>query len=395
MGFIERSPYYRLTTLVSFNGTNGSYPGQDLTADGQGNLYGTTFRGGANGDGTVFELSPSFLSNSRTLTTIYSFDATTGARPQSRLLIDGEGNLFGTASAGGLNNAGVLFELASGSHAFTSLASFSSGTASHPSGALAQDANGNLYGTDYGEKYVGSGAVFQWSPSTRALANLVTFTYRDYAWPMAGVIIDGRGNLFFTTSGSTPPQTSGISNVFEYSPATQGMTALAGFDNSIGISGLVSEPSGTLYGTLSGGGAFGRGCIFQIAASDQSVSVVASFNGTNGSLPVGDLIADSQGNLYGTTVYGGTSGVGTVFKVDPTTGTITDLVSFGGDNGVYPNGRLVADTNGNLYGTTQQGGTYNQGTIFEVSVPEPASLPVGGIAAAGALVRRRKRNAGG
>ena len=131
------------TTLASFNGTDGETPLAGLIMDSSGNLYGTTEVGGASKDGTVFELAK----GSGTITTLASFNGTDGANPYAALVMDSSGNLYGTASAGGASKDGTVFELAKGSGTITTLASFNGTDGNEPYGGVIMDSNGNLYGT--------------------------------------------------------------------------------------------------------------------------------------------------------------------------------------------------------------------------------------------------------
>ena len=132
-------------------------------------------------------------------------------------------------------------------------------------------------------------------------------------------------------------------------------------------SGLIQDSSGNLIGTTSTGGPSGDGTVFEVASGSEIITTLATFTGDNGSGPNGDLIEDSNGNLFGTTSAGGPSGDGTVFEVAQGSGTITTLASFNSNNGYNPQGGLVQDSHGNLFGTTSWGGPSDDGTVFEVA----------------------------
>src|SRR5262249_12000378 len=138
-------------------------------------------------------------------------------------------------------------------------------------------------------------------------------------------------------------------------------------NGSTPLGGLVQDSSGNLYGTTRSGGAASQGTVFRIStASALPVTTLASFSSGGGTKPAGALVADNFGNLFGVTEFGGAAGYGTVFEVQASNGNITTLASFNSTDGAYPEGRLVRDSNGNLFGTTFAGGTTNRGTVFEV-----------------------------
>ena len=130
---------------------------------------------------------------------------------------------------------------------------------------------------------------------------------------------------------------------------------------------MIFDSSGNLYGTTTSGGASGKGTVFAVATGSHALSAIASFDGTNGDTSYAGLVADASGNLYGTTYGGGASNQGTVFKVDAVTHSLTSLVMFNGINGASPHASLIADSHGNFYGTTTSGGANGQGTVFEIA----------------------------
>src|SRR5262249_35148358 len=131
---------------------------------------------------------------------------------------------------------------------------------------------------------------------------------------------------------------------------------------------LLLDSSGNLFGTTQRGGAGGIGTVFELAAGSSTITTLASFQGdTTYPDPNGDLVRDSHGNLFGTTWHGGAFGYGRVFEVAAGSGAVTTVASFNGTNGANPLAGLVMDSSGNLFGTTQYGGTSNSGTVFEVA----------------------------
>jgi uncharacterized repeat protein (TIGR03803 family) len=264
-----------------------------------------------------------------------------------------------------------------------------------PSGTLVFDAVGNLYGTtvnggDYRcELYMGCGTVFKLQPAeqgTWSKTILHSFEGQDGAYPSAGLIFDAAGNLYGTTiSGGT----KGSGTVFKLAPGGHGEwteTVLHDFDNWDGeapAASLIFDKSGNLYGTTREGGRYDSGIVFKLATAangEWTETVLHTFNGKDGSDPLGALTFDSAGNLYGTTVGAydtdcSGSACGNVFKLAPATDgkwTETVLHSFGGRGGSGPGSALVLDRAGNLYGTTTSGGNLKTcsgdgcGTVFQL-----------------------------
>src|SRR5260370_209644 len=148
------------------------------------------------------------------------------------------------------------------------------------------------------------------------------------------------------------------------------LVTLASFNHSNGANpygGLVEDSSGNLFGTTQQGGTFGYGTVFELAAGSGSITTLANFNGSNGAYPVGGLVEDSGGNLFGTTYEGGAFFAGTVFEVAAGSGSITTLANFNGSNGVIPRGGLGEARGGNPFGSPSEGGAFVDGTVFEVA----------------------------
>ena len=353
-----------ITTLASFNGPNGANPMAALILDGSGNLYGTTYIGGASYDGTVFELAH----GSGTIATLASFNVTDGANPQAGLILDGSGNLYGTTPSGGASRDGTVFELASGSGTITTLASFNGNDGANPFAGLVMDGSGNLYGTASAGGASGQGTVFELTPGSGALTTLASFNGTNGAAPRAGLILDGSGNLYGTSAAGAGAARYG--SVFELAQGGGTITTLASFNETDGAgpeAGLILDGSGNLYGTASAGGDYNAGTVFELAQGSGTLTTLASFNNSDGANPQAGLILDGSGNLYGTTERGGAFGYGTVFELTPGSGTITTLASFNGNDGANPFAGLVMDGSGNLYGTTYGGGASSDGTVFELS----------------------------
>jgi uncharacterized repeat protein (TIGR03803 family) len=309
-------------------GKDGAAPYGGLIFDASGNLYGTTSSGGAYGGGTVFKLIPSSGCN-RTKTVLYEFgNGQDGNYPAAALIFDRSGSLYGTTQAGGTNGFGTVFklQLTSGKWAEDVLHNFTGTDGSSPWDSVTFDHAGNLYGTTAtGGKY-NFGVVFQLSPTSggRWSEHVIhTFTGgADGSEPQAGVVFDVAGNL---------------------------------------------------YGASVYGGTHSGGNIFELAKQpDQSWKETVLYNftgGADGASPWDTPIFDSAGNLYGTAYEGGVS-YGTVFKLARTSYGWKETVLYtfqGGRSGRCPVGGVVRDSEGNLYGTALRGGANNRGLVFELT----------------------------
>jgi uncharacterized repeat protein (TIGR03803 family) len=368
-------------TLLSTFQTN---PSGGLVTDSAGNLYGATSQGG----GSVYELAPN-ASGSYTQPGLWSgFSGSNGQYPIGQLIIDGQGDLFGTTQSGGdANGDGTVFELlpnGSGGYTESVIYSFAGGTSdgSTPEAGLLVDSQGDLFGTtERGGDANGDGTVFELTPNGGGYTESVIYSFAggtaDGAKPYAALISDSRGDLFGTTSSGG---TGGNGVVFELIPGGGGYSEVVLHSFSGGTSDgaspfdrVLADSQGNLYGTTSSGGARGYGVVFELTpgAGGYTESVLYSFLGDAiGANPYAGLIADAQGDLFGTTQFKGSWGYGTVFELIPdgSGGYIAlSLHSFAGGtaDGANPVGELIFDDQGNLYGATSAGGPY-AGTVFEI-----------------------------
>jgi len=346
---------HRFHGSIVGNNNDGAGPQAGLVFDSAGNLYGTTSQGGSGGNvGTVFELSPT-SSGGWTYSILYSFkDGTDGATPLGKLVLDASGNLYGTAQGGGASLFGVVYKLSPGSAGGWNesvLYSFTGGSdGAYPNSGVIFDASGNLYGTtSYGgvaSSYSGFGVVFELSPNSGGWAESVlhTFNQTDGAVPEGSLIFDASGNLYGTAyQGGHLSQCSGAGCgvVFELSPnlgggwtesvlhAFQGGNqGYPGYGGGNPFAGLTFDTAGNLYGTTAyGGRAPGHmGVVFKLVPSSTGWTETvlhAFFGGTDGGEPIFGVTPDGAGNLFGTAFYGGISsdcggnGCGVVYKITP------------------------------------------------------------------------------
>jgi len=296
-----------------------------VTRDATGNLYGTTFFGGAGagcdiysgGCGTAFKLD-----TTGTETVLHSFSgAPDGSNPTARLILDASGNLYGTTAYGGAYGFGVVFKIDAATGDETILHNFAGGTdGANPNAGLVPDAAGNLYGTtEYGGKGCygrGCGTVFELSATGQ---ETILYRFRDVpdgASPLGGVALDSSGNI---------------------------------------------------YGTTWLGGVYSLGTVFRLDSSGKEKVLHSFAGGIDGANPIGGPVLDKAGNLHGATSAGGPYYFGTLYMID-TAGNESVLYSFtGGTDGAYPYAHLLVDAAGNLVGTASQGGCCGLGIVFEFS----------------------------
>jgi uncharacterized repeat protein (TIGR03803 family) len=405
------------TVLFSFSEADGSIPLAGLIFDAAGNLYGTTSAGGSYGGGTVFELSPA-AGGGWTEMVLHSFDnnGTDGFEPSASLVLDAEGNLYGTTVEGGgglcmkssngpVVGCGTVFELTAGvGGVWTEKILYVFGIRAldgiWPYSNLVFDSTGNLYGTTslggshalcymYGKTLTGCGTVFELKPNRngvwteKILHNFGAGT--DGEIPSAGVVFDAAGNLYGTTTSGGPPlcgengkfRVCGI--VFELIP--EGTKGWNEKQVTIGDTGfptnLAIDPDGNLYVAADSGGSCGNdynvgcGIVFELASTGGYVGTIGNFG--SGSDPSA-LILDAQGNVYGTTenILNQDIHESTVYEASQSASgsweyTVLYQFNSNGSGGSFPSGGLVRDTAGNLYGTTQEGGKNSKGVAFEIT----------------------------
>jgi len=312
------------------------------------------------------------LAQAQTYKVLYSFQGKPdGGAPYAGVIQDAKGSLFGTTKEGGVNYGTVFALSKTGTE---TRYSFSNGA--FPLAGVIQDANENLYGTTEGGGSNGQGTVFELTKTgTETLLHSFCYgsTCSDGANPVAGLIRDKKGNLYGTTEYGG---TYGKGTVFEVSK-TGTETVLYSFcsqpsctDGEYPIAGLIRDVQGNLYGTTEDGGSSGHGTVFKLSKAGNE-TVLYSFQGEpDGGLPYGGVTRDINGNFYGATESGGAYNHGTVFELSKT-GTEVVLYSFCSQStcpdGWAPYAGVIRDAKGNLYGTTIQGGKYGQGTVFKVT----------------------------
>jgi len=364
-------PFNGLTVGASTGGgSHTNTPGHGETAS----FYGTTSTGGSSNYGVVFSMNPN---GSETI--IHNFTGgNDGAAPYGVLIIDKAGNLYGTTTAGGSADAGTVFEISGNTESV--LYSFGGGAnGADPVAGLVQDAAGNLYGTTSQGGTNGNGTVFELAiPQTKGGPWTQTVLYSfgtgtDGTVPVGGVSFDSAGNLYGTTSEGGA---DGNGTVFQLVPGARWTENILhsfqnGNDGSVPYAGLIADKSGNFYGAATQGGANGGGTVFELtgSGSNWNFSVIYSVPGWGISGTFRNVVLDSSGNLYGTTHCDGSYNSGTVYELTPSGGNWKDTLLYtftGGTDGLYSVSNLVSSQN-KLYGTTLYGGSNNNGVVYEVT----------------------------
>jgi len=388
-------PAQTLTTLVSFAGTNGANPSSSLVQGNDGNFYGTTLFGGANGDacnnssgcGTVFKLTPS-----GTFTTLYEFcsqpNCADGYFPSAALIQGTDGNLYGTTDGNGSTSSGGTVFRVSPAGTLTTIYHFCAvgpncSDGNDPGGGVIQATDGNLYGTTIRggngaacPYTYGCGTVFKMSTSG-ALTTLKVFCTEvncaDGLFPQAGLVQATNGSFFGTTyeggtnlcSGDSPCGT--VFNIF-MNGAFASLHSFSGSDGSNPDAPLLQGTDGNFYGTTIGQ----PGTVFQIT-QDGVLTTLHTFTGGDGAGSQAGLTQAGDGNFYGTTTSNG--GSSTIFKITPT-GMLSTVYVFCSlpqcADGYEPLAGVVQAIDGNLYGTTYAGGANGLGTVFRITGPAAA-----------------------
>jgi uncharacterized repeat protein (TIGR03803 family) len=333
----------------------------------------------------ILRISCVFLSlvvslSGQTLTTLHNFDGTDGANPYPVLVQATNGDLYGTTLAGGAYGNGTVFKITPGG-TLTTLYSFCS-QPNCTDGALSatglvQATNGNFYGATQVGGSFGHGSIFKITPSG-TLTILHSFDGTDGSLPYEALVQAFSGDLYGGTyEGGTRGDCDplGCGTIFKITPDGT-LTTLDNFDGTDGEypSVLVQAANGELYGTtLYGGANRGDGMVFKITQSG-TLTTLYSFcsqpNCTDGAFPTTGLVQATNGNFYGTTGSGGAYGNGTIFKIN-TGGTLSTLYNFCAQvdcpDGFGTTGVLIQATNRNFYGTTEAGGINDNGTVFEIT----------------------------
>jgi len=353
-------------------------------------LYGTTAQGGAYGQGVVYSVDQSGKE-----TVLYSFTGgPDGGDPIDRVAADSAGNLYGTTYKGGAYNYGVVFKLDPIGKE-TVLHTFSSGTdGGGPDGGVIRDSAGNLYGTTEFGGVFNSGTVYKVDANGNETV-LYSFTGgSDGLTPVGNLVRDSAGNLYGTTRYGG---TGGWGTVYKLESSSNLITLYAftgQTDGGFPTEGVTRDRAGNLYGATTYGGIYGYGTVYKLDSSGNETALYNFTGGVDGGRPSGTVTRDSHGSLYGVTEYGG-RGYGVLYKIDANGNeTVLHSFSFTGADGRSPYDTVALDSAGNLYGTTSTGGAKGGGVVYKFGLAGSGTALYsftggadGNLPAAGVLVR--------
>jgi uncharacterized repeat protein (TIGR03803 family) len=420
---------------VQLAGATGNNPRAGMVAASNGKLYGTCSSGGSIGYGVIFEYEPGATS----YTVKYNFDNTTGFSPQAALIQAANGKLYGTTWKGGANDSGVLFEYDPSTSTFAKLHDFSLATGTLPSGALVQASNGKLYGLCPGGGADGGGTLYEYDLILSQFTVKHSFILTDPMGtrPFGGLTEASNGKLYGLTTrnggifisvviefdpsngsigyklGATFSKGAGDYNyssmmrsgnslygvspqggeagsgvIFTYSPLIDDYHSILDFeygaDGAFPYAGMTLAGNGKMYGMVSSGGAGKKGLLYEFDPVTAAYEKKVEFTGSNGATPLGEMVLASNGKMYGTTSFGGAAsntnffsvedgsfnlregtGFGVVFEYDPATSTYSKKAEFDLTTGIIPYGQLIEAADGFFYGVTNKGGANSGGTIYK------------------------------
>jgi uncharacterized repeat protein (TIGR03803 family) len=361
-------------------GTNANDPinpqVSGVVAQGRdGELYSTTPFGGSNGQGAAFKIS-----TSGTLSRIYdfTFNASGGTNPCGGLTLGTDGNFYGTTKTGGPFSFGTLFRLSS-SGSLNTLYNFGTcaypcNEGTYPTSPPIEGTDGNYYGTVPNTITGTNDGVVYKLTSAGKYSTIYAFDGTHGYNPQAPLIQGTDGNLYGTTAlgGKTVANCYGTNStcgtVFKITTAGR-IALIYQFDQTHGagpFSPVIQGTDGNFYGTTTAGGSSGFGVAFRLTSAGV-ITVLHDFNGTDGEKPLAGLVQADDGNIYGTTSAGGTLGFGTLFKIT-SAGTFSVLYNFENTHGATPEVTLFQETNGILYGDTDLGGSKSSGVFYSLNI---------------------------
>jgi uncharacterized repeat protein (TIGR03803 family) len=371
--FRVKSDGSSFNNIYSFNGSDGAHPRVSVTYPVGEFLYGTTSSGGGPTQaGTIFRIKPDGTSFS----TIYNFNGSGASTPSSRLILATDGYFYGTTGSGGPGGLGTVFRVNPDGTSFNIVHAFSSCSEGCFPQNIILASDGYLYGTTAGGSPDGPGSIFRVKTDGTSFSFIHAFSFCESGCsPQSGVLLAADGFLYGTTIHGGP---TGLGTIFRINPNGTTFGIVHGFDGDDGASpagDVIRASDGFLYGTTPGGGAFSNGTVFKVQTDGTSFSTIHSFFCSNGCGPQAGVILAPDGFLYGTTVSGGATFSGTVFRVMPDGTSFSTVYSFNGSDGANPQAGVILAPDGYLYGATANGGLSGVGTVFRVR-PDGTSFSV-------------------
>jgi len=382
------------TLLKTFTyATDGSNPKGHLVQAKDGNFYGVTYGGGANGTGTIFRYTPAGV-----FTVLRSFSKTTdGAYCYNSLTEGKDGFLYGMTYSGGTYGYGTIFRIST-TGAFSVLKHLNSATdGGSTQSDLIQASDGNFYGMTYSGGTGGNGTIFKMTPAGIYTVLKHLSSSKDGGSPYGNLVQHTDGNLYGMTRGGTSGNAGGIFKITLAGVFTQLHSFVTATEGTTANGSLIQGKDGNLYGLTSTGGVMRGGTAFKVTTAG-ALTVLANFNGSAaGNAPYESPVKGSDSAYYGLNYSGGANGNGSIFKVCG--GATSVLFSFNRNStGGYPKGSLIRAGDGNFYGMTSDGGSYSGGTIFRITpsgtftVLRHLSSATDGIAPQGSLVQGKDGN---
>lgn len=357
---IERD---RFTRLIDFNGSdNGRYPNCTLTQAADGKLYGTASSGGIHDAGTLFSFDP--LTSG--LEKLFDFEPMTGKTPVGDLIYTANGKLYGTTYEGGLHSLGTLYEFDLSEKLFTKVHDFEISTGGRPFGGLTRSSSGKIYGTTRigGEGF--SGVVFEFQPDGAGYIPLASFNQTNGAHPTS--FEEGPDGVFYGTALYGGKYDLGV--LFEFDSKINKVISRFHFNDTIGsypMGRQVVFSGNAVLGVTTGGGTTEAGVIYEYNVQTQRTSKLTELDIlSTGRTSVGGLMVTTEGRVFGLTIAGSRGGSGAIFEVVRAQASAIEKLPFNWSrDGNLPAGTMVQLSNGRFYGVTESGGQGGFGAFFE------------------------------
>jgi uncharacterized repeat protein (TIGR03803 family) len=352
------------TTTYSLKGIPGWHPYFTTPVmSSYGVIFGVTQGGGLYDGGVLF----AYDTTTGNFTDAHDFSPASGKTPDGSLLLASDNKFYGVTSSGGANNAGVIFCYDPFASKYTDLYDFTSTTGSGSECTLIQTASGKMYGMTFFGGANGGGVIFSFNPKTLAYKDLYDFKYATGMGPFGGALLTCPNGKLYGMTYEGGANSDGV--IFSFDTTTSVYKDIHDFDGTSGsdpTGTLVAYPDGKLYSMTSKGGAFGFGTFFAFDTISNTLSTIASFNGTSsGSSGSTSMYMSANKTLYGMTSYGGANGAGKLFSYNNKAG-YKSVYDFKSGSGASPNGALMETTMGTFYGLTYNGGKGGDGVLFKV-----------------------------